>query len=80
MAMPFTIDHLDHFVLTVADIGVTIDFYTNALGLQATAFARSPGLTFGAQKIHLHQHRHEFAPKALIGRRVPISVSLRRSR
>jgi len=32
--MPFTIDHLDHLVLTVADIGVTIDFYTSALGIE----------------------------------------------
>jgi catechol 2,3-dioxygenase-like lactoylglutathione lyase family enzyme len=62
--MPFTIDHLDHLVLTVADIGVTLDFYTNALGMQAVAFGGRKALTFGPQKINLHQRGHEFEPKA----------------
>jgi len=29
---------LDHLVLTVADIAVTVDFYTHALGMQAESF------------------------------------------
>ena len=62
--MPFTIDHLDHLVLTVADIDVTIDFYTNALGMQAVSFGDRKALTFGAQKINLHERGHEFEPKA----------------
>ncbi|WP_312571620.1 VOC family protein, partial [Stutzerimonas balearica] len=28
------IDHLDHLVLTVADLEATIDFYTRVLGMQ----------------------------------------------
>lgn len=62
--MPFTIDHLDHLVLTVADIDVTIDFYTKALGMQAVSFGDRKALMFGAQKINLHERGHEFEPKA----------------
>src|ERR1700691_1141780 len=59
IAMPFTIDRLDHLVLTVADIDVTIDFYTNALGMQAVSFGDRKALTFGAQKINLHERGHD---------------------
>jgi catechol 2,3-dioxygenase-like lactoylglutathione lyase family enzyme len=62
--MAFTIDHLDHLVLTVEDIGLTIDFYTNALGMQAATFGDRKALKFGRQKINLHQRGHEFDPKA----------------
>ena len=33
--MGFTIDRVDHVVLTVADIGRTIEFYTTVLGMEA---------------------------------------------
>lgn len=64
------IDGLDHFVLTVADIGDTICFYENALGMQATQFTSATGaprhaLMFGRMKINLHEKGHEFEPKAL---------------
>jgi catechol 2,3-dioxygenase-like lactoylglutathione lyase family enzyme len=62
--MAFTIDHLDHLVLTVADIGSTIDFYTNALGMQVVTFEDRKALKFGQQKINLHLRGHEFEPKA----------------
>jgi len=62
--MAFTIDHLDHLVLTVADIGATTDFYVNALGMQAVTFGDRKALRFGEQKINLHQCGHEFDPKA----------------
>jgi catechol 2,3-dioxygenase-like lactoylglutathione lyase family enzyme len=62
--MAFTIDHLDHLVLTVADIGATIDFYTNALRMQAVTFDGRRALRFGRQKMNLHQRGHEFSPKA----------------
>jgi catechol 2,3-dioxygenase-like lactoylglutathione lyase family enzyme len=60
---------LDHLVLTVADIGVTVAFYTNALGMQAESFTPAVGtprmaLRFGAQKINLHQSGAEFRPHA----------------
>ncbi len=69
MAMACTIDRLDHLVLTVADIGLTIDFYTNVLGMQAATFGDRKALKFGQQKINLHERGHEFNPKQLIRRR-----------
>jgi catechol 2,3-dioxygenase-like lactoylglutathione lyase family enzyme len=59
------IDHLDHLVLTVADLEATIDFYTRVLGMQAVTFgAGRKALAFGNQKINLHQAGREFEPKA----------------
>ena len=46
-----TISHLDHLVLTVADIEKTCDFYRRVL-------------VFGRQKINLHQAGNEFLPNA----------------
>ncbi|MCQ4298237.1 VOC family protein [Pseudomonas stutzeri] len=59
------ISHLDHLVLTVADLDVTVDFYTRVLGMQAVTFGEGrKALTFGNQKINLHQAGREFEPKA----------------
>jgi len=59
------IDHLDHLVLTVADIETTVDFYTRVLGMQAVTFGEGrKALVFGQQKINLHQAGREFEPKA----------------
>lgn len=59
------IDSLDHLVLTVKDIDVTSAFYASALGMKTVSFgAGRKALTFGAQKINLHQHGSEFEPKA----------------
>lgn len=59
------IDHLDHLVLTVADLDVTVDFYTRVLGMQAVTFGEGrKALSFGVQKINLHQAGKEFEPKA----------------
>ena len=62
--MAFVIDHLDHIVLTVADIDSTVAFYTKVLRMQVVTFADRKALKFGTQKINLHQHGHEFDPKA----------------
>src|SRR5580704_8755879 len=62
--MDFTIDHLDHLVLTVADIDATIAFYTAALHMEAVTFEGRRALRFGRQKINLHQAGKEFEPKA----------------
>jgi catechol 2,3-dioxygenase-like lactoylglutathione lyase family enzyme len=62
--MAFTLDHLDHFVLTVANIDATVDFYTEVLGMELVTFDGRKALTFGVQKINLHQRGHEFNPKA----------------
>ncbi|NKQ11589.1 VOC family protein [Pseudomonas sp. SST3] len=59
------IDHLDHLVLTVADIEATVDFYTRVLGMQEVTFGEGrKALAFGQQKINLHQAGREFEPKA----------------
>jgi catechol 2,3-dioxygenase-like lactoylglutathione lyase family enzyme len=62
--MKFVIDHLDHLVLTVADIDATIAFYTAALGMEVVTFGKRSALRFGEQKINLHQAGKEFEPKA----------------
>jgi catechol 2,3-dioxygenase-like lactoylglutathione lyase family enzyme len=56
---------LDHLVLTVADIELTAQFYTRVLGMKTAGFGEGRvALCFGMQKINLHQHGHEFEPKA----------------
>jgi len=69
------ISHLDHLVLTVADIEKTVDFYTRVLGMQLVTFGEGrKALAFGNQKINLHQAGHEFEPKA--ERPIPGSADL----
>jgi len=59
------VDRLDHLVLTVADIDVTIDFYTRILGMRAVTFGEGrKGLRFGRSKINLHLAGHEYEPRA----------------
>lgn len=59
------ISNIDHLVLTVIDIDKTIDFYTNILGFEVVMFGDNrKALTFGDQKINLHQKGKEFEPKA----------------
>ncbi len=61
------IDRLDHFVLTVASIEKTCDFYGRILGFEIITFLGDrKALKFGQQKINLHQVGREFDPKALI--------------
>lgn len=50
------IKSLDHIVITAADIGATIDFYTRVLGMTLETFgAGRKALRFGDQKFNLHQ-------------------------
>jgi len=59
------IDSLDHWVLTVKDIETTASFYASVLGMDVITFGGGrTALSFGAQKINLHQHGKEFEPKA----------------
>jgi catechol 2,3-dioxygenase-like lactoylglutathione lyase family enzyme len=59
------IDSLDHLVLTVRDIETTASFYSRVLGMDVITFGGGrKALTFGTQKINLHQHAKEFEPKA----------------
>lgn len=63
--MPLKIDSLDHLVLTVKDIDATVSFYSKVLGMDVITFAGNrKALSFGVQKINLHQHNKEFEPKA----------------
>ena len=59
------ISHLDHLVLTVADLDATVDFYVRVLGMRPVSFGEGrKALAFGNQKINLHQAGREFEPKA----------------
>ena len=65
-----TLASLDHLVLTVTDISETCRFYEDILGMTATRFVPADGstrwaLSFGSQKINLHQAGAEFDPKAI---------------
>ena len=59
------LNHLDHLVLTVASLERTCEFYTRVLGMGITVFgAGRKALSFGVQRINLHEVGHEFEPKA----------------
>jgi catechol 2,3-dioxygenase-like lactoylglutathione lyase family enzyme len=62
--MAFVLEHLDHLVLTVANIDATIDFYTEVLGMDVIKVEGRKALAFGIQRLNLHQRGHEFNPKA----------------
>ncbi len=73
--MTIKIDRLDHLVLTVKDICVTCDFYSQVLGMDIVSFGdKRKALAFGNQKINLHESEKEFEPKA--GMPVPGSADL----
>ncbi len=63
---------IDHFVLTVASIRATCDFYAAALGFGVETFGAGSGaetrtaMTFGEQKINLHEVGREFTPRARV--------------
>jgi catechol 2,3-dioxygenase-like lactoylglutathione lyase family enzyme len=61
------IDAIDHLVLTVRDLDATTAFYTRVLGMQEITFGEGRrALSFGAQKINLHQAGREYEPKAAV--------------
>jgi len=62
---PMSVDSIDHIVLTVKDIQRTCKFYSETLGMKVFEFGqRRKALTFGKQKINLHEYGKEFEPKA----------------
>jgi len=72
------IDRIDHIVLTTRDKDACIRFYTEVLGMELVCF-RTPteerlALSFGAQKINLHEWGREFMPRAHVA--VPGSLDL----
>ena len=59
------IARLDHFVLTVASLEATCEFYTTILGMKVVTFKQGrKALTFGHHKINLHHAGAEFTPHA----------------
>ena len=59
------INRLDHLVLTVNNIEITVQFYVSVLGMEKEEFgAGRSALKYGNQKINLHQVGKEFEPKA----------------
>ena len=60
------IARLDHLVLTVRNLEVTVDFYARILGMTPETFGKGRmALRIGQQKINLHESGKEFEPKAL---------------
>ncbi len=70
------IDRIDHVVLTVRDLDVTVDFYSRVLGMTPVEFGGRKGLTFGRQKFNLHLAGHEFEPKADLARPGTMDICL----
>ena len=59
------IERIDHLVLTVKSIDATVDFYTSVMGMKKMVFGGGRvALSFGEQKINLHQLGSECEPKA----------------
>ena len=59
------IDHIDHIVLTTRDREGCIRFYTQVLGMKLESFGENRlALSFGSQKINLHEWGREFTPRA----------------
>jgi catechol 2,3-dioxygenase-like lactoylglutathione lyase family enzyme len=59
------ISHIDHLVLTVRSLDATCRFYERALGFMRVDIPGQPtALTFGRQKINLHEVGRTFEPKA----------------
>ncbi len=61
------IERIDHFVLTVASLDRTCEFYERVLGFRRDDVEGKPtALKFGRQKISVHQVHHTFNPKARV--------------
>ncbi|MCB6184563.1 VOC family protein [Leeia sp. TBRC 13508] len=66
------IKHLDHLVLTTANLSACTYFYTEVLGMQKEEFiggtppVKRLAFKFGFQKINIHEKGKEFLPKATL--------------
>lgn len=59
------VESIDHIVLTVKDVDATCAFYAQVLGMRVTTFGGGrKALSFGTQKINLHQYGQELEPGA----------------
>ncbi|ACI50931.1 Glyoxalase/bleomycin resistance protein/dioxygenase [Gluconacetobacter diazotrophicus PA1 5] len=59
--MRFTVDRLDHVVITVRDLEVSASWYQRVLGMEREEYGRNnrTALKFGGQKINLRPHGAE---------------------
>ena len=65
MKQTIRVTSLDHLVLTFRDIEATCRFYETVLGMNVITFGGGrKALSFGSQKINLHEVGKEFEPKA----------------
>ncbi|WP_315217386.1 VOC family protein [Actinomyces dentalis] len=72
---------IDHVVLTVASVEVSVDFYSRVLGLDVVTFGRGrTALRLGDQKINLHPADAPIAPHAARRSRRPAPGRASRSR
>jgi catechol 2,3-dioxygenase-like lactoylglutathione lyase family enzyme len=64
--MKFTVDRIDHIVMTCTDLSVTAGWYQRVLGMEREEYGgkNRTALRFGAQKINLHEVGHEVLPHA----------------
>ena len=61
------ISHIDHLVLTVADVDASCRFYQRVLGFERVEFGSGRvALAFGRQKINLHPAGRGFEPRARV--------------
>ena len=66
--MRFTVDRLDHLVVTCKDLEITAAWYQRVLGMEREEFGpdNRTALKFGGQKINLHEAGAEFKPNAAV--------------
>jgi len=66
--MKFTVDRIDHVVLTCTDLQETAAWYQRVLGMEREEYGgkNRTSLRFGAQKINLHEVGAEVLPHAKI--------------
>jgi len=74
--MRFTIDRIDHLVITCADLEKTASWYQRVLGMERDTFGpeRRTAVRFGSQKLNLHKAGAEFHPNAAAARPGTIDV------
>ncbi len=68
--MKFTLDRIDHLVMTCNDIHETAAWYQRVLGMEREEYGgeRRTAIRFGAQKINLHQVGREVLPHAKLAK------------
>ena len=64
--MAIQLDHIDHLVMTVENVEITLNWYLRVLNVKSAVFGEGrKALLLNKQKINLHQKGAEFEPKAL---------------